>query len=301
MEFGWTKEKIFPLILGSWEFGTKTMVTREDSKKIIKEAINLGINAIDTAETYGNGESERILGEIIKEIRREDIFIITKVSENHLRYNDVLRAAEGSLRRLNVNYIDLYLVHWPNSYVPIRETAKALEKLYEEGKVRYVGLSNFSLPLMKEFREYLSKTDVAANELHYNLLFRDVEKEIYPYMKKENIPLLAYDSLGLGYLIGRKEVRDEFRWYYLARQEYISSLEPLLGELERISKETGKTLAQIVLNWLLNKENVFPIFNTSKINHLKENIESIGWKLEENILKEIDDAISKVNIDYFIT
>jgi len=120
-------------------------------------------------------------------------------------------------------------------------------------------------------------------------------------MKRENIPLLAYDSLGLGYLIGRKEVRDEFRWYYLARQEYISSLEPLLGELERISKETGKTLAQIVLNWLLNKENVFPIFNTSKTEHLKENIGSIEWKLGENILKEIDDAISKVNIDYFIS
>ncbi|TRM82984.1 aldo/keto reductase, partial [Sulfolobus sp. F3] len=188
---GWTEEKISPLILGSWQFGTPSIIGKSDAINVIRKAVELGINAIDTAESYGNGTSESVIGEAIKAFKREDVFIITKVSIDHLRYEDVLRAAEASLKRLDTTYIDLYLVHWPNHYVPIRETAKAMERLINEGKIRYVGLSNFSLPLLREFREHLSKTDVAANELHYNLLFRDIEKEVLPYMIRENIPTLA--------------------------------------------------------------------------------------------------------------
>jgi len=297
---GWTGEKISPLILGSWEYGTTSIIDEANAVKIIRKAIEMGINAIDTAESYGNGLSEIVIGRAIKQFKREEVFIITKVSIDHLRYNDVLRAAEGSLKRLETNYIDLYLVHWPNHYVPIRETAKAMERLFNEGKIRYIGLSNFSLPLLREFREHLSKTDVAANELHYNLLFRDVEKEVLPYMQRENIPLLAYDSLGLGYLVGRKEVRNEYRWYVLARETYIRSIEPLVNEISSIAKELNKTLAQVVLNWLISKDSVFAIFNTTKEEHLKDNLGSIGWKLGDNELRRIDEAVKKVIIDYFV-
>lgn len=296
---GWTGEKISPLILGSWEYGTTSIIDEANAVKIIRKAIEMGINAIDTAESYGNGLSEIVIGRAIKQFKREEVFIITKVSIDHLRYDDVLRAAEGSLKRLETNYIDLYLVHWPNHYVPIRETAKAMERLFNEGKIRYIGLSNFSLPLLREFREHLSKTDVAANELHYNLLFRDVEKEVLPYMQRENIPLLAYDSLGLGYLVGRKEVRNEYRWYVLARETYIRSIEPLVNEISSIAKELNKTPAQVVLNWLISKDNVFAIFNTTKEEHLKDNLGSIGWKLGDNELRRIDEAVKKVIIDYF--
>ncbi|MDT7862414.1 MAG: aldo/keto reductase [Saccharolobus sp.] len=297
---GWTGEKISPLILGSWEYGTTSIIDEANAVKIIRKAIEMGINAIDTAESYGNGLSEIVIGRAIKQFKREEVFIITKVSIDHLRYNDVLRAAEGSLKRLETNYIDLYLVHWPNHYVPIRETAKAMERLFNEGKIRYIGLSNFSLPLLREFREHLSKTDVAANELHYNLLFRDVEKEVLPYMQRENIPLLAYDSLGLGYLVGRKEVRNEYRWYVLARETYIRSIEPLVNEISSIAKELNKTPAQVVLNWLISKDSVFAIFNTTKEEHLKDNLGSIGWKLGDNELRRIDEAVKKVIIDYFV-
>ncbi|BDB98623.1 aldo/keto reductase [Saccharolobus caldissimus] len=297
---GWTGEKISPLILGSWEYGTISIIDEANAVKIIRKAIEMGINAIDTAESYGNGLSEIVIGKAIKQFKREEVFIITKVSIDHLRYDDVLRAAEGSLKRLETNYIDLYLVHWPNHYVPIRETAKAMERLFNEGKIRYIGLSNFSLPLLREFREHLSKTDVAANELHYNLLFRDVEKEVLPYMQKENIPLLAYDSLGLGYLVGRKEVRNEYRWYVLAREAYIRSIESLVNEISLIAKELNKTPAQVVLNWLISKDNVFAIFNTTKEEHLKDNLGSIGWKLGDNELRRIDEAVKRVIIDYFV-
>lgn len=297
---GWTNEKISPLILGSWEYSAQSIVGEQTAIRIIRKAIELRINAIDTAESYGNGISESIIGKAIKQFKRDEVFIITKVSPQHLRYDDVLKAAEGSLRRLDTNYIDLYLVHWPNHYVPIRETAKAMERLFNEGKIRYIGLSNFSLPLLREFREHLSKTDVVANELHYNVLFRDVEKEVLPYMQRENIALLAYDSLGLGYLIGRKEIRNEYKWYVLAKEAYIKSIEPLVTEIEKIAKELNKTPAQVVLNWLISKENVFAIFNTTKEEHLKENLGSLGWKLSESDLKRIDEASKKVVLDYFL-
>ncbi|WP_338598329.1 aldo/keto reductase [Sulfolobus tengchongensis] len=296
---GWSNEKISPLILGSWEYGTPSIIDENNAVRIIGKAVELGVNAIDTAESYGNGLSETVIGKAIKRFKREDVFIITKVSIDHLRYDDVLRAAEGSLKRLDTNYIDLYLVHWPNHYVPIRETAKAMEKLFNDGKIRYIGLSNFSLPLLREFREHLSKTDVVANELHYNVLFRDVEKEVLPYMLRENIALLAYDSLGLGYLIGRKEIRNEYKWYVLAREAYVKNLEPLVEEIKSIAKELGKTPAQVVLNWLISKENVFAIFNTTNEDHLKENLGSLGWKLRESDVKRLDESVRKVIIDYF--
>ncbi len=297
---GWTGERVSPLILGSWQFGTPSIIDENNAISVIKKAVELGINAIDTAESYGNGVSESVIGKAIKAFKREDVFVITKVSIDHLRYDDVLRAAEGSLKRLNTTYIDLYLVHWPNHYVPIRETAKAMERLFNEGKVRYIGLSNFSLPLLREFREHLSKTDVAANELHYNLLFRDVEKEILPYMMRENIPVLAYDSLGLGYLIGRKEIKNEYRWYILAREAYIKSIESLVEEINSIAKQLNKSPAQVVLNWLIMKDNVFAIFNSTKEEHIRDNLGSIGWKLGEEALRRLDEAVKKVSIDYFI-
>lgn len=297
---GWTNERISPLILGSWEYGNPSIIDEQNAIKIISNAIELGINAIDTAESYGNGYSERVIGKAIKQFKRDEVFIITKVSPQHLRYDDVLRAVEGSLKRLDTNYIDLYLVHWPNHYIPIRETAKAMERLFNEGKIRYIGLSNFSLPLLREFREHLSKTDVAANELHYNVLIRDVEKEVLPYMQRENIPLLAYDSLGLGYLVGRKEIRNEYRWYVLAKEAYIKNLEPLITDIEKIAKELNKTPAQVVLNWLISKENVFAIFNTTKEEHLKENLGSLGWNLSEKDLERIDQSVKKVVLDYFV-
>lgn len=296
---GWTNEKISPLILGAWEYGSPSIIEEQNAIKIITKAIESGINAIDIAESYWNGSSERIVGKTIKQFKRDEVFIITKVSPEHLRYNDVLRAADASLKRLDTTYIDLYLVHAPNQYVPIRETAKAMERLFNEGKIRYVGVSNFSLPLLREFREHLSKTDVAANELHYNVLIRDVEKEVFPYMLKENIPLLAYDSLGLGYLIGRKEIRNEYKWYILAKEVYIKNLEPLVNEITALAKELNKTPSQVVLNWLVSKDNVFAIFNTTKEEHLKENLGSLGWKLDDREIRRIDEMVKKVSLDYF--
>jgi aryl-alcohol dehydrogenase-like predicted oxidoreductase len=294
---GWTGEKISPLILGSWEFGTPTIISEEQAIKIIRKAIELGINAIDTAESYGAGLSEKIIGKAIKGFKREEIFITTKVSYDHLRYDDVIKSAEGSLRRLETSYIDLYLIHWPHHYIPLRETLKAMEKLWSEGKIRYIGVSNFPLPMLRAAREHLSKTDVAVNQVHYNLLYREIEKELMPYMIQENIAIQAYDPLALGFLIGRREIRDEYRWYRLARPEIIEAIQPLVNEIKTIASEIGRTPAQVVLNWLLIKENVFPVFNTTKEEHLIDNIGSIGWRLSKEHLERIDRIWTSIKLE----
>jgi myo-inositol catabolism protein IolS len=286
--FGWTGEKISPLILGSWEYGAPSIASEEQAMRIIRKAIELGINAIDTAESYGAGLSEKIIGRAIKGFRRDELFIITKVSYDHLRYDDVIKAAEASLKRLETSYIDLYLIHWPHHYVPLRETLKAMERFWSEGKIRYIGVSNFPLPMLRAAREYLSRTDIATNQVHYNMLYREVEKELLPYMVQENIALQAYDPLALGFLIGRKEIREEYRWYRLAKPEVIEAIQPLVNEVRAIAAELGKTPAQVVLNWLLIKENVFPVFNTTKEEHLIDNIGSLGWRLSKEHLDRID-------------
>ncbi|MEM4970316.1 MAG: aldo/keto reductase [Sulfolobales archaeon] len=295
--FGWTGEKISPLILGSWEYGAPSIISEEQAVRIIKRAIELGINAIDTAESYGAGLSEKIIGRAIKGFRRDELFIITKVSYEHLRYDDVIKAAEASLKRLETSYIDLYLIHWPHHYIPLRETLKAMERLWSEGKIRYIGVSNFPLPMLRAAREYLSRTDIATNQVHYNMLYREVEKELLPYMLQENIALQAYDPLALGFLVGRKEIRDEYRWYRLARPEVIEAIQPLVNEVKAIASELGKTPAQVVLNWLLIKENVFPVFNTTKEEHLVDNIGSLGWRLSKEHLDRIDRVWASIKLE----
>ncbi len=138
--------KVSVIGLGAWQYGTREWgygrdFTREDAIRTIHRALELGINWIDTAEVYGNGESERIVGEAIRG-RREEVIVATKVWVTHLRYDDVVKAAEGSLRRLGVDCIDLYQVHWPNAYVPVSETMRAMDRLAREGKIWYVGVSN---------------------------------------------------------------------------------------------------------------------------------------------------------------
>ncbi len=144
----------------------------------LRKGLALGINLIDTAEVY---QTEDIVAEAIVGHRRDTLFISTKVSWDHLRYNDVLKAADNSLKRLKCSYIDLYQVHWPNPRVPIKETMKAMEKLVENGKVRFIGVSNFSLEQMRRAEEALSKNKLASNEVEYSLMTRRVEKNLLPY------------------------------------------------------------------------------------------------------------------------
>jgi diketogulonate reductase-like aldo/keto reductase len=227
----------------------------------------LGINLIDTAEMY---DTEPLVAEAIQGFKRDTLFIATKVSSTHLKYNQVLKAAQRSLEKLRCDYIDLYQIHWPNPIVPIKETMRAMEKLVDEGKVRYIGVSNFSLSQMKEAEEALSKHELASNQVEYSLKVRKIEADLLPYCDRNSIAILAYRPVAHGALASPS-----------------GQLKMIVDEISQ--KHDGKTPAQIALNWLVNKSKiVFPIPRASRPERIIENVGALDWKLDQEDLAKLD-------------
>jgi diketogulonate reductase-like aldo/keto reductase len=233
----------------------------------LKNGIELGINLIDTAEMY---DTEPLVAEAIQGFKRDTLFIATKVSSTHLKYNQVLKAAQRSLDKLRCDYIDLYQIHWPNPIVPIKETMRAMEKLVDEGKVRYIGVSNFSLSQMKEAEEALSKHELASNQVEYSLKVRKIEADLLPYCDRNSIAILAYRPVAHGALASPS-----------------GQLKMIVDEISQ--KHDGKTPAQIALNWLVNKSKiVFPIPRASRPERIIENVGALDWNLDQEDLAKLD-------------
>ena len=238
--------------------------------KAIRLGLDLGMRFIDTAEMYGRGHSEEVVAEAVND-QRDSVFLATKVSAEHLAYDDVLRSCEASLRRLRTKYLDLYQIHWPNSRIPLSETMKALEQLANEGKVRHIGVSNFSVRQITEAQEALSKTRVVSNQVEYSLTERSIERDMIPFSEKEKITIIAYSPLARGQ-ISRQAYRD--RW----------------NVLHQVAAITHKTQSQVALNWLLLKPTVVAIPKTSNLDHVRENSGSVGWSLSTEQKERLDEA-----------
>jgi len=239
---------------------------REDKIAALRSGIELGINLIDTAEIY---ESEPLAAEAIKGYRRDALFVATKVWPMHLKYDQVLKAAQRSLERLQSSYIDLYQIHWPNPMVPIKETMRAMEKLVDDGKVRYIGVSNFSLSQTKEAEEALSKYELVSNQVEYSLKVREIEADLLPYCDKNRIVILAYRPLAHGALANPS-----------------GKLKAVIDEISQ--KDGGKTSSQIALNWLLNKSRmVFPIPRASRPQRVAEDAGAVGWSLDSDDMAKL--------------
>lgn len=263
---GKTDEKIAAIGLGTWKIGGDMSPDYSHDKEAIEAiryAIELGMTHIDTAEIYGGGHAEELVGEAIKGFKRDELFIATKVWHTHLRYDDVLKACERSLRRLQLSYVDLYMIHWPSSEVPLSETMRAMEKLYREGKIRYIGVSNFSASELDEARSYLSTTDVVANQVEYNLYRRGIESELMPYCFKNGITIVAYSPIARGALASDLKNKKEKR------------IRLLVDLAEKYSKKP----IQIALNWVVWHDRVIAIPKAVKKHHLEENAGAAGWKL----------------------
>jgi diketogulonate reductase-like aldo/keto reductase len=268
-ELGKTGEKIPALGLGTWGIGGFSYPDYSNDElaiEIIRFAVEIGMNFIDTAEMYGAGHSEELVGEAIKGIR-DKVFIATKVLPTNFRYEDVIKACERSLRRLKTSYIDLYQLHWPNPSIPIEETMRAMERLANEGKIRYIGISNFSVEETIEAMNALSKYEIVSNQVEYSLLVRDIEKDLLDFCRKNKITVIAYSPLARGELLKGK--------YY----EFLS----------KIGKKYNKTAAQVALNWLIIKENVVAIPKAFSKAKIVENMGAYGWKLSDEDLKAIDE------------
>lgn len=233
---------------------------------VLKRGIDLGLTLIDTAEAYGAGHSEDLIGYAIKDCRKK-VFVATKVSPEHLSYEDVIKSAEGSLRRLQTDYIDLYQIHWPNPIIPMEETFRALENLVNDGKVRQVGVSNFSLKQLKSANEIFFKGRIASLEVEYNLFDRTIENEILPYCEQNNITVIAYSPLDHG---------------------RISDIDVKSKIMQNIAQKYNKTIAQIILQWLITKPPVVAIPKASSIDHLKENADAADFDLDKEDVESID-------------
>ena len=259
---GGSGQKIPVLGLGTWGIGgfsSRYLHGDDEGVQALRLGLELGMRFIDTAEVYAHGHSEEVVAKAIK-AERESVFIATKVSPDHLSQDDVIRSCKASLRRLETDYIDLYQVHWPNPSIPIAETMKAMERLVAEGKIRHIGVSNFSARQTQEAQEALSKSSLASNQVEYNLLDRSIERDLLTYAEKARITIIAYSPVARGQIPkgGRSE-----RW----------------RALDEIVSKYGKTRTQLALNWLIAKGPVVAIPKAATLNHVRENAGAAGWRM----------------------
>ena len=270
-DFGKTGRKVSEIGMGTyydpaWIASAFMGWRRGASEKVqaLESGFGLGITLVDTAEIYG---SEPLVGKALAKSKRDDIFLATKVSPIHLHREAVIRSLEKSLRRLGTTYVDLYQVHQPNSSVPISETMSAMEELVRAGKVRHVGISNFSLEKTKQANSALPKSQLASIQPDYNLINRKIERDLLPYCEANGIAVLAYFPLGHGKLVTS-------------------------GKIAEIAKKYGKTNGQTALRWLARKKGVFPIPRASTNVHVQENVGASGWELTDDDAAKLDTAFA---------
>lgn len=256
----------FPLI-GQ---GIGDYVWLDDHVRLIQTGIDFGLNLLDTAESYGNGSSECIIGKSIQG-RRDKVIIATKFAPEHSQYNQVITAAENSLKRLSTDYIDIYQLHWPNNYVPFFETMRAMSDLVTAGKIRYIGVCNLGKSIIRNLKQDF---DIKIVQTEYNLFDRSAEEELIPYCLDNSIKILAYSPLDQGHLVNGIE-----------NKKFI----------QLISEKYHKTVSQVILRWMIYK-GVIPIPKTAKLDHLICNYMSY-FKVDDADMELIDEYI-KTDIVY---
>ncbi len=303
MELGRSGARVSAIGVGTWQWGSRSWgygreYGREDLREAFEKALELGVNFFDTAEIYGGGWSERLLGEFMKE-RREEVVVATKLWPSRITRGMMWKALNRSLERLGTSYVDLYQLHWPNPLVPVSKYMRVMEEMWMEGKIRAIGVSNLSLRQLEEARAALSHTDVASNQVKFNMLERDVERELLPYCQKEKITLIAYSPLAQGLLTGKygpgRRPRDMVRRINrLFTPEYLRSVKPLLMVLGEIAERRGKTMAQVALNWLISKPWVAAIPGAKRGRHVEGAAGAMGWRLDGEELGKIDEALRLV-------
>jgi diketogulonate reductase-like aldo/keto reductase len=247
----------------------------------LRRGVELGAFLIDTAEMYG---TEDVVGQAVKDLR-DRVFLATKVSADHLRYDDVLRAAEASLQRLDTNCIDLYQIHWPNWSIPIQETMRAMEALVDRGLIRYIGVSNFSVSQLREAQAAMSKYPIVSNQVLYNLNRREIERELLPYCLLQRITIIAYTPLDDGRLATRSWFPQN--WWVQADPQVAIYLRRMQA-LEQVATYIQKTLAQVALNWCTSRPNVITIPKSNSLARVIENCQASGWRLSPEQIGFLD-------------
>jgi diketogulonate reductase-like aldo/keto reductase len=255
-------EKVPALGLGTWHMGDDRRRS-EAEEAAVKLGIDLGMTLVDTAEMYGSGAAEEIVGRAAKG-RRGTLFIVSKVLPYNASQQGVVEACERSLKRLQTDRIDLYLLHWRGSH-PLAETLAGFERLRRDGKIRHHGVSNFATGDMQQWVALNGGAQVAANQILYNLTRRGPEWELIPWCRQRRIAIMAYTPLGQGSFLAHRALRE-------------------------IADRHGATPAQVALAWLLRQDGMIVIPKATQPEHVRDNRGAIGVKLTDADLAALDRA-----------
>ena len=245
---------------GTWGMG-EGISPADIEADSLRAGLDLGLKLIDTAEMYGNGGSERVVGKALVG-RRDDAFVVSKVLPSHASQKGTIEACERSLKNLKIEKIDLYLLHWQSS-VPLSETVEALEKLVTQGKIGAWGVSNFDTALMENLAEIAAKGHIATNQILYNLSRRGPEFDLIPWCENHNIPVMAYAPIEQGRIMKNHDLLD------LARKLNVAP-------------------SVLALAWVIRNPLMIAIPKTSSIKHLRENTKALALTLDHDVLQALD-------------
>ena len=294
---GKTDISVSAIIMGTWQAGKDMWVGIDDAEIIraIRVAFDAGVTAFDTAEHYGKGHSERILGAAVAGLR-DRVILATKVFLNHLKFDQVIHACHQSLKNLKTDYIDLYQIHWPagtfgSKRVPIGETMGALNKLKEQGKIRAIGVSNFSRLQLEEAAEH---GQIDSLQPPYSLFWRQLEQEAMSYCIEQKITILAYAPMAQGLLTGKFgsghtfEKGDHRIQNKLFRLEHFQRAQKALEELRPIAEIKGISLAQLALSWVISHSGTCAIAGARNADQARQNAQAGDVSLSKEELTEMD-------------
>lgn len=297
--------EITPILMGTWQAGKAMWVGIEDAEtvKAIRSAFEAGITTIDTAEVYGNGHSEQIVAQALSDVRDRVVYA-TKVFSNHLKYDRVIEACDRSLQNLKTDYIDLYQIHWPSGsfnseVVPIEETMRAMNDLKQQGKIRAIGVSNFSCAQLEEAAQY---GRIDSLQPPYSLFWRKVETDAMPYCVENNISIFAYSPLAQGLLTGKFGLGHEFpegdnrRDNKLFKGDNYVRAQAALDKLRPIADRYNVSLANLAIAWLIAQPQTNAITGARHAQQIEENAIAAEVKLSPADLAEID-AIGRTVTD----
>jgi aryl-alcohol dehydrogenase-like predicted oxidoreductase len=309
IQIGNSDLRVAPLGVGAWQWGDTVTwgfgkgYSQADAEAAFDASVNAGITLVDTAEIYGGGTSERIVGECVRRTT-QPVVIASKFAPLPTRIGrrTVMRALDGSLKRLGVSCIDLYQVHWPFPLIPIEMLMDILADAVQAGKVRYIGVSNYSLDDMRCAQAALARRGLplVSNQVKYSLLHRRPEVDgVWAACRSMNVTLIAYSPLAQGLLTGKykpgspppgiRRLRPEYRGTMLER------IQPVIRALERVGEaHGGKTPAQVALNWLARQPRVLPIAGAKNAQQAGSNAGSIGWDMTDDEA----DLLSQVSLDF---
>ncbi|HWQ17846.1 MAG TPA: aldo/keto reductase [Sulfolobales archaeon] len=256
---GRTGETVPAIGIGTWRINNYSM-----AETALIRAIEVGMNLIDTAEMYANGEAERLVGRVCRITGRDRVFIVTKILPD--RFSDqskVIKALEASLRRLGTSYVDLVLIHWPRPGISIERQIQFLEATAEAGMARFIGVSNFGLENLSRAIKATKKHEIVANQVKYSVLDKQVEKDLLGFSIENKILIQAYTPL---------------EWGGVAKNETVVS----------IAKKHGKTPIQVALNYLISRPMVMAIPKTERVERVEEFRGSMGWRLSAEDIEVLE-------------